>query len=488
MMGADASDQADRFVSDVIARIGAPHNDAETGQQLAHWLATWLWKNTTGIYRLDVLETTLMRKLALESPGHLPISCADREEVHLATEVYAFGGHTALMRHLMQEAPTPPDVILTGMSDATAAGIRLNVPESRVSVLPPSTDLRAQVMDLAGRLSPYRRVVLHIHPNDLVSALAIRVLRMQAPSVHVQLVNHADHAFSVAIGSAHRILEISRYGWALRGKRGSLQTSSFIGIPITSTGARPPFPHPIKAAQFLTGGSSYKFRPINGMSLPAAFARLLQRHRNHRVTAIGPKRGDWWWWPLLARYPGRVKISRLVPKETYQQLVGECTVYVDSHPLLGGTALPEALMRGGLVAGMRGLAWGYSPSDELISDSVDAFILQCEELANANPMHLATQRVVRDRCIQFHAPDAVRRRMESSASGHLVVPPDTTAPMPDPTSMERSWSAANASHLPSRKECPLSKADRWWLLAAHAKLRGWRHRGTWTLLRHALKG
>ena len=74
--------------------------------------------------------------------------------------------------------------------------------------------------------------MLHIHPNDVACAVAVRFAKRLHPAIEVCFINHADHVFSVGIGAADRVFEISTYGWGLRPMRGTEATSSFIGLPI----------------------------------------------------------------------------------------------------------------------------------------------------------------------------------------------------------------------------------------------------------------
>ena len=48
--------------------------------------------------------------------------------------------------------------------------------------------------------------------------------------------------------------------------------------------------------------------------------------------------------------------------------MGKADVYVDSFPITGGTAFPEALLNGKLVAALKNPFQGYSPVDELGSE------------------------------------------------------------------------------------------------------------------------
>lgn len=472
------------LVAQALARQAA---NGITAFALSEWLATFLWKNQTGIYRLDELETGLLAHCPQVNlpPAHEP---EQDTELHVATEVYAFGGHTSLMRQLIQAGPGGSRAMLTGMSDPSVAAARLGLPADRIQLLEPSTDKWQRVGALVRAMSRHQRVVLHIHPNDLVAALAVRLLKRHSPRARVVFVNHADHAFSVGIGAADRVLEISRYGWSLRARRSTESRSTYMGIPIPRPEGIPRPHEPASDVRLLSGGSAYKYKPVQGMSLPSTFGKLLRRHPTFQVTVIGPSKRDWWWWPLRCLQPRRFSLTPLMPKDAYMSLLKACTVYVDSHPLLGGTAFPEALMRGCRVAGIRGLAWGYSPADELCSANEEDFLLRCDALAKGDPEALALQEQVREKCIADHDPAVVRSRLTHALSSDQLLPPlASPTPDPGPEGMEREWRRKGEVSLPSRRECPLEKADRHWLARVFAQQEGGlRRRSTWSLLRLAL--
>ena len=485
-----AGHRTPQWVSDLIDQVLKRLNqatEANSALALSQWLATFLWKNNTGVYRLDDIETALLRHCPTFETVASGASASDAE-LHVATEVYPFGGHTSLMRQLILTGPENACALLTGMNDRAVAASRLGLAAHRIIMLEPSTDPWQRIAQLAQAMSGHEQVILHIHPNDLLSALAVRLLKQHTPNTRVSLVNHADHAFSVGVGAVDRILEISRYGWSLRADRGSKSRSTFIGIPIAQPESIANSDGPSDEIKLLSGGSAYKYKPVPGMSLPATFGKLLRQHPNFRVTVIGPSKRDWWWWPLRLSQGARFNLTQLMPKDAYMALLRSCTIYVDSHPLLGGTAFPEALMRGCRVAGIRGLAWGYSPADELCSDSEATFMRQCAALAKGEPKALQHQQEVRARCVADHAPTGVRERLSHAmVSDELLPPPNSTIPEPSAEGLEREWHRKGQVLLPSRKECPLTRDDRLWLTHQFAhRAGGLRSRSTWTLLRLAL--
>lgn len=456
------------LVDDVLAKLGTTQ-DVQSAFQLAEWLATLLWRNYGGIYRLDELETTLLGKIPRPA---LPPSATGQNldhEIHLATAVYRSGGHSPLMGHLIRQADRPTAVLLTRMQDLDTAATVLGVAVDQVHSVDHEAPLVAKVHALVGLLIRSNRVIASIHPNDVLAALALRMAKELRSDLQIGFVNHADHVFSVGIGAADHVLEISAYGWGLRQARRTEAKSSFIGIPIQPRALNHLGIADRSAPVFLSGGSPYKFRPQPGMSLPPVLSKLLAEHSNATLTVLGPKSRDWWWWALRVRRGRRARVQQAIPKERYQQLLSTCTVYIDSHPILGGTALPEALMSGCHVAGIRGVAWGYSLADELLSPDPDSFLAACAKLVQHDAETLVRQQEVRSSCKQLHEPARVRCRLSAAFSGQLVAPPfdaaDLAADHARP--LESHWE--RGAHLihPGKNECPLAPKEKQWLAFRH---------------------
>lgn len=453
------------LVNDILERLRA-EKDISSAFALAEWLATLLWKNHSEIYRLDELEIILLEKLPPLPATPIEPSTT---EIHLATEVYRSGGHTPLMAHLIRHAQRPVEALLTRMSDVQLAAQLLELPQSQVHNAAREGDPVARVHALARHLSRCAQVIVSIHPNDVLGAVALRMTKAIRPDLPIGFMNHADHVFSVGIGVCDHVFEISAYGWGLREARGTTRSSSFVGIPIQPKTATASQATPNQAPpQVLTGGSPYKFRPLPGLSLPPVLMALLKRHPTARLTVLGPKSRDWWWWPLRAAHRRRVRVRQALPKEQYQQVLRDCTIYVDSHPIPGGTALPEALMAGRNIAGIRGVVWGYSCADELLDATPGAFLVSCEQLIGAAEPALSRQQDMRARCADWHEPASVRTRLDATWSGARNVPPIAAGKgLPDARPLERLWSRSGKLNHPGRRECPLKQPDLQWLAHRH---------------------
>lgn len=456
-----------RLVDDVLARLRHT-SDIAAAFALAEWLATVLWKNHSSIYRLDELESILLDKVPEPPMTSTDHGREDGVETHLATEVYRSGGHSPLMAHLIRHADRPVRVLLTRMHKLDAAANVLGVSIDQVRSAGGIQHPVPKVHMLVQHMIRTNRVIASLHPNDVLGAVAIRMAKRLRSDLQMGFVNHADHVYSVGIGAADHVLEISAYGWNLRKSRMTEERSSFIGIPIqlkeTDHRETRQTDHPT----FLTGGAPYKFRPLPGMSLPPVLGRLLKRHPTATLTILGPKKQDWWWWPLRLQGGKRVMLSQAIPKENYQGLLSACTIYIDSHPVLGGTALPEALMAGCNVAGIRGVVWGYSCADELLSPDPEAFLHDCEKLLQQDAPALLRQQDTRAQCRALHDPAYVRSRLNDALTGKRVKPPFAHQDTQDfERPLELFWQRSGRLVHPGKNECQLLPEEKKWLAHCH---------------------
>lgn len=467
-----------------MARIEA-EKDLDTALRWARWLALYLWENHLGLYRLDEIEKLIIDKCLpiLTPPASSGLVDA---ELHVASAIYKNGGHTALMRSLMRNAKRTVHALITRSDDPVGDTSLLDLQADCVSHPPQAANAQQKIEHLVDVMTRYERIILHIHPDDVMCAVALFMLKQIKPSVQIIFVNHADHVFSVGWLSVDLVMEISIYGWALRPQRQVEHISSFIGIPI-------PCPPPLERQRIaqppfaMSGGASFKFKPSNGMSLPHVLAQLLKEAPDLHMKVVGASSKDWWWWPLKIKYRKRIHLVKSLPKADYKKMLDECAIYIDSYPWLGGTAFPEALMLGVPVAGMTGLAWGYSSADQIRSSNAHNFVQTCLKLLHKDADSTRQQEQARLRCIAFHAEKAVRDRMDACLDSNILVAPDN-----DLLDINRHHvtpqNPQSRSVLPSRKRGGLLREDIQAMASIHRHAFGLLNWSSVTLLYYAATG
>lgn len=456
-------------------------DDLGTALAYAEWLAFYLCENPCGIYRQDSIELTVLQKAwasneAVWEELHQAAGQPDATELHVATFVYRSGGHSQLMRILMQGAERPAHALVSAMSSRDEVSQILALSPDQVSTLRPGLPAALQIEAMVRVMLRHKVVFLHIHPHDVTSAVAVRLAKRLRPSLKVFFVNHADHVFSVGIGAADEVLEISAYGWGLQASRGLVDRGTFIGLPIEVSGVSSSPAARVGAAALpfmLTGGASYKFRPVAGQSLPRSLRMVLDALPELRLVVVGAGSKDWWWWSLRLRYGDRVQVMKSLPKAQYKALLEQCAIYVDSHPWSSGTAFPEAVMAGRPVAALWGLVWGYSVADALRAADETEFVQACTQIISGELAMRQRQESVRLRCMAEHAPATVRARVDALLLGHRSPLPQELSAHPPRLDTERHRGLAARSVLPPRKKAGLSLAQLRAISGAHRATFGW---------------
>lgn len=332
-------------------------DDALRLMEIYAWLR---WRNISGVFQDDGLEVALHDRWADTLPQNVAPPGDAVDVLHVATRLGEVGGHSRLLRHLVSGlAPVmgTQAVLLTGSDDPTSM-----VGLCPVWCLEGTPSERCAGMVAAGRHAGM--VVLHIHPDDSAAALAARVL--QAAGSKVLFVHHADHVFNLGTGAADAVLEICKTGWQTTERYATVRAQSFLGIPLYRAGDA----SEDARASALTGpivsmGGRSKYCPNEALDFPRFLGQLMTAVDND-VVMIGPDGKDPWWAEIRKRYPDRLKFCGFLPPSEVSGWLAKAACYIDSFPLDGGTAYPQAVTAGVPVFGPhRDSALGVSPADAL---------------------------------------------------------------------------------------------------------------------------
>lgn len=433
-------EKTNNFIQAILSKINS-ESELEKAMAISEWLARFLAMNSCGVYRFDQIERTIGIRLEVH-PQDFPDLL--RDEIHIASEIYPHGGHTRIIQNLIVANTGNSDVLLT--RQAPIKSKILDIPRGDLIELNCRTQPQ-RACELIKILAHYRRIYIHIHPDDIVAASAL--IRYKSTNIHSKIifVNHADHLFSLGLASADIVYEISIYGWNLRKQRKTEAISSFIGIPIIGTyrasvGTR-------SRGLIFSGGDAYKFKPGGSHSFQKNLKLIMLAHPDVNAIIVGPRWYDYWWWPIRLRLGKRLKIRAKVPHSKYLEYLGLCSVYLDSYPVTGGTAFTESLISGCSVAGLMGPTNGYGFADNLKSESLSSLLQKVDELGNHDASALNAEAKVRDGAIEFHNPVNVYiRACHSIQTGVLLQPPFSITSNNTLPWFEEIWMARGKPTLP----------------------------------------
>jgi len=305
--------------------------------------------------------------------------------LHVLTEGYALGGHTRLVwRWIAADAGRRHSVALTRQRGEAPAALGEAVAATGGAV----HDLSSidGLLARAGRLRTLARdvdvVVLHVHPFDVVPAIAFGGRRADArcgPAVvHF---NHADHVFWVGTSAADVVADIRGSGRDLAVARRGTEPRRHVRLPIPipaadraieRSAAKRALGIPADAVVLLTAASPSKYVGVPGaphfleLVLP-----VLEKEPDAVLVACGPTGPAWA--AAGERTGGRVQAAG--PTTDLALPIAAADVYLDSYPFASLTSSLEGASVGNPV-----LSFAPQDGDGLVmavdDDALDRHLLR----------------------------------------------------------------------------------------------------------------
>ena len=273
--------------------------------------------------------------------------------LHVLSEAYAIGGHTRLCQlwiefdqpnrtHtillLRQKGAVPSELI----GAVRRSGGVVIYAEADGALLTKAAYLRKLALESADL------VVLHVHPDDVVPAVAFA----EQGGPPVILVNHADHLFWVGAASCDITAEIRESGRQLSLMSRAVRRAEILPVPLelsmqpkrsmVASVDRVQLGIPNDAVVLLTMGSPHKYIPCAGLNFPEVALSILERCPNTFVVAIGPDREGWR--SETEKSGGRLLALGAQPQGSFMFLRPD--VYLEGFPIGSLTALLEVCVCG----------------------------------------------------------------------------------------------------------------------------------------------
>jgi glycosyltransferase involved in cell wall biosynthesis len=317
----------------------------------AQMAAHCAWMNHTGLFsspELEELVGELSERIA--APARARARESDpREVLHVVTQCYGTGGSTQAIacwveqdagRHhrvciTRQGTTPPPEKILAPLASRSDL---LRLDAERGGLMRRATRLRA----LASEADV---VVLHLHPYDVVPAIAFARAGESPPVIYV---DHTDHVFWLGAVAANVVMHMRDSGRLLAAARRGLDPERSIVVPrplrpVGRTTGRDDAKRQlgVDTGQVLlvTAADGSKYRPVGSDDFLELVIPILQRHENALLLAAGPRpEGSW----LDAERRSGGRIRALGPLPSVRLLQEAADVYVDSFPFSSLTSLLEA--------------------------------------------------------------------------------------------------------------------------------------------------
>lgn len=375
------------------------------------------WANHDGVYYDEDVEAYLTEKLAPCFAQEL-INCqklGGENVVLIASALFDAFGHSAVVDKWLRimGRKCPHKLIVTrSIAEKIAGKIKsYNVPVYRCT----SRGI-AGIKEILRAADSAKLIVLHTHPDDIGAVVAARLLK--SVGITTVFYNHADHVFSYGISGADIVCEISLYGLNIskRTKRVS-DKSILLGIPLTQTAYNSKGHEPVaKTAGLktvLSCGSGYKYKPGGGHNFADLANKILEKRKDVQIVLVGPSGKEKWWSDPISRWGARLRFTGKLLADDYECLLRTADVYVDSFPICGGTAFPEALLAGVPTTGLNVPIQGYTFADELRVDTIDALQERVSLLLDKDAAALTDMEHVRAKVASYQVEKAFASKLEN---------------------------------------------------------------------------
>lgn len=444
--------------------------------------------------RLETLGLRLAESLSRPKEGAGSAGRGDRW-LHVLSIAFRVGGHTKLLQRWIENDASGDihDLVVTCMEDFDFPELRRTVSArgGAITVLggvPSLLDRAQQLREAAwGRA---HRVLLHIHPFDIVPLLAFGV----PGGPPVMLLNHADHVFWVGAAIADQVINFREAARDLCVHGRGIDRNAVLPLPL-------PFPSPERdRAQlrarlrqrlripestlvFLTIGSEFKYRAIGELDFPTTARRLLATVPGSHLVAVGPAAASAGWAALGRSCKGRVHALGEQPELSAFHAAAD--IYLEGFPFGSITALLEAGLAGLPFVRLPRLtpppfsSEHYALPELAQPADIEAYLAQAVALAHSGEARSRQAARAREAILSVHCGDHWNRRFEALKNAmpraHSIYPVRSIS-IPDEE--DRFW-ARLLRHEP--KPAP------WVFIAEQARTRGIRLHPDFRLIRTAMR-
>jgi hypothetical protein len=376
--------------------------------------------NQDGFLSDEVLEAALFNKyqhlIASSEPSFL--NKHQTRVLHVVTETYDSGGHSRLLESILQIQNTQGEPTAVFISRSGSPMFEKRCRALNTEIIKAKGTLHERCLALIRKGSDFAHIFLHIHPFDIGMSLAARYLRACGKKVY--FVNHADERFSFGSGAADVVCEISGFGWRLTENSRAHNSQHFLGIPISKLGVWSKG-YSTTRKMVLSVGQSHKFNPDKSHSFPDMVTNVISR-TGCSFTIVGSNGKEPWWQAARKKHPDRLHFIQAVAHEDLKKIITTASCYVDSFPIIGGTAFAEMVYTGIPSFGVSNVPIGYSVADSIRSESVELMEEALISYLLYGELHYSLNTLV-SAVGEAASFKAAARRFNAAVSGKYESPP-----------------------------------------------------------------
>ncbi len=318
-----------------------------------------------GFYTSSTLENLLLlvaQKIEKDPPStnvnlllnFKPKDYGKMRFLHVVTESYVTGGHTAFIARWIKNTSgnsvhsliatahhgSLPDILASSIIES--GGCFGSLSEFSDNLLEQAIFLRKIARNCADV------IVLFVHPFDPLPIVAFGI----DGGPPIIFCNHADHAFWLGGSIADVVVDYHSSGCLLSEKRRGKFGSRILPIPLLKSNhklrnvvVRKELGLSDDEVMLLTVGRDEKFFPFGNIDFLEVMVRILKRHPNAKLFAIGPKKQGKWE-KASTIVDGRIEAMGTIDRSVLETYYEAADLYVESFPCGSITAMLEAGIHG----------------------------------------------------------------------------------------------------------------------------------------------
>jgi hypothetical protein len=432
-------------IDGVILQAISNSSDITQVLNLAEHYGKFHWLNMTDRWACPELERHIFHMVE-PIIGDLAVPSERTRTLHVLSEGYDTGGHTPLCVNLIKEQKRRKEDVVLSITRQATKKIIDDVSKSCIPIIHPEGTGIERLKSICNIFLSSKYVILHIHPDDILSALAAMIAERNG--VRCYFVNHADIHFCYGPSSCSSILELTWTGWLASQKYRSPKRQSFLGIPSSTFNVEelkavpdstiPQFPY------FISVGGAQKYQ-LQQSTMFTDFVEYLCGNKNQKLVLVGPSDRT----PftnLTERAQNNISLLGLQDRIQTLRLMAASRAYIDSFPLGGGITVTDAIKMGLPVFGAKPTVGMYG--DEYISENT-------RDLKNAIDLYLEagipdTSLKERAQFVDDHLSiGACTDRLERTIAGEsLEIPYPCDTDSIDVTYYQKRWLEHDKIYIP----------------------------------------
>lgn len=311
-------------------------------------LSFFAWLNFSGYYKNSSLELYL-NLLGKHISPFVNEKLKEKKDyfsvLHICSQVYKTGGHSKLLynwikndqksHHALLSIRQPIDELREVSESYLEKDNQLDLLSVNAENLLKSSQLLREVL-----YNNYDLIVLHIHPDEVVTNIALSDTNIPTP---VSYLNHADHVYWNGVTISDIIIQIRESNISFDSERRDITCKQvFLPIPITEQGSTSIDEHSA-SINILTTGTYYKYLPNEKYDFLKEAELIVTRHPHVLIHIVGINEQSEY--AQKHQHPQLIFHGTISPEEL-QSLEQKTDIYLEGFPTPSFTALLQPAMKG----------------------------------------------------------------------------------------------------------------------------------------------